>query len=119
MNKLWRLLPALVLLLPIAAASRTMPGQPGTILSQGQEPAIQAMQGELVKVDLENGNFTIKLENEQEVQFQFDSNTSVEGKENGIQGLSAETGTRLVVRYKETEGKKLATRIEIKKIETW
>jgi hypothetical protein len=115
MKKLLRSLPALILLLPLAAFSRTLPAWSGAMGFVGQDHEVQMLEGELVKVDLENRTFTIKLEDKEEVQFQFDGNTMVEGKENGVQGLAGDTGTRLAVRYKESEGKKTATKIEIKK----
>jgi hypothetical protein len=73
------------------------------------------IQGKLVKVDLENQTFTIKLENDDEVKFEFDSSTSVEGKDTGVKSLADEPGTPLVVRYTESDGRKKATKIEIKK----
>jgi hypothetical protein len=56
---------------------------------------------------------TIKLENGDSVQFQYNSDTKEEGSQNGIQGLSTDTGTQVSVQYKEQSGKKVATRIEI------
>ena len=90
---------------------------PASYLAAPQPASEQAKdtmaKGELVKVDTANQTFTIKLANDEELQFQYDSDTKVEGSENGIQGLSADSGTHVAVYYTEKEGRKLATRIEI------
>ncbi len=75
----------------------------------------QMAQGELVKVDTDHQNFTVKLENNQEMEFEYNADTKVEGSQNGIQGLASDSGTKVVVYYRDESGKRVATRIEIKK----
>ena len=69
--------------------------------------------GELLKVDAASQTFTIRQANDEEMQFKYDSNTKVEGSQNGVQGLSSETGTSVTVHYREQSGQKIATRIEV------
>ena len=120
MRKLGKVLPIWLPMLAALVCTAAVPAfaaglKPASALSQ--DPEILTAQGELVKVDLENKTLTIKTEKGDEMSFQYDSNTSVEGKEKGVEGLSSESGTSLVVRYKDKDGKKLAIKIEIKKAE--
>ncbi len=86
-------------------------------LLAAQESEAKSAEGELVKVDLDNHTLTIKLENGDEMQFLFNSDTAVEGRDNGVQGLTSDAGTRLTITYKDDAGKKIATKITIKKSE--
>ncbi len=118
MQNPWKVIPLLLL----ATAFTTVNAVPAPIKSPAGMPLEAAenhmMQGELVKVDTDKQTFTIKLENGEEIQFQYDSNTKVEGRENGVQGLSTESGSHLTVHYTERSGKRMATRIEIKERES-
>ncbi len=109
-------------LLLLAIACTTVSAVPAPIKSPVGMPVETAeshmMQGELVKVDTDKQTFTVKQENGEEILFQYDANTKVEGRENGVQGLSAESGSHLTVHYTERAGKRLATSIEIKERES-
>ncbi len=80
-----------------------------------QSAEAKTAQGELVKVDADNHMFTIKQENGEEMQFQYDATTEVQGSQTSVQGLATQTGTRVTVQYTESADKKLARRIEIQK----
>ena len=113
MQRILRILPLFLLILSFAAAASAMQSEPQTTPAQTTEK--QSVGGELVKVDAANQTLTVKQENGEEVQFQYDSNTKVEGSQNGVQGLSSETGARVTVQYAEGSGKRMATVIEINK----
>lgn len=118
MRKASNLLFLLVLALSVAAMGKVVSIQAASSHDLiAQEPEVKTVRGELTKVDLESQTLTIKLENGDEVQFAYDSDTMVEGRENGVQGLASDTGTMLTVHYKEDSGKKIATKIVIKKSE--
>ncbi len=112
MRRLWKVLPLLAFALTIMTAGKAVSANGGFA---AQDPEVKIAEGELVKVDLENQTLTIKMENGDEMQFLYNSDTAVEGRENGIQGLSSDAGTRLTVRYTEDSGKRIATKIAIKK----
>jgi hypothetical protein len=80
---------------------------------QSSSQSDQVAQGVLMSVDTTNQTLTIKDANDQEMQFQYNSSTKVEGNPKGVQGLSSETGTRLRVHYKQESGQRLATWIEV------
>ena len=118
MRKLWKVLPIFLLTLTFAAAARAIPAQSDQGTELGQASQQRAVQGELVKVDTDNQTLIIKQENGEEMQFQYNSNTKVIGRENGVQGLSGDTDTRLTVHYMEVSWGKIATTIEINKKES-
>ena len=115
MSKLWRVLPILLLVLAFAAAPTVVQAQPVRTAVSGQSQDEKQAQGELLKVDTEAMTLTIKNAGGEEIEFHYNADTKVEGTSNGIQGLSTQTGTRVVIRYKEQSDSKLATRIEIVK----
>lgn len=86
---------------------------------QQQEPQTareQMARGELVSVDADNNMLTIKTSSGEQMQFAYDSDTKVEGSDSGVQGLSTQTGSQLMIHYREGDnGRKMATRIEIVK----
>jgi hypothetical protein len=114
LQKPWKVLPIIMLALAIASVMSVVPARSAVAMPE-QAGASHMTQGELVSVDATSQTFTIKQENGVEMQFLYDSNTKVEGKDNGVQGLAAETGSQLTVHYTERSGKKLATQIEIRK----
>ncbi len=115
MSKLWRVLPILLLVLAFAATPPVVQAQPNRTVVSRQASDEKLAQGELLKVDTEAMTLTIKNTEGSDIQFQYNSDTKVEGTTNGIQGLSTKTGTRVVIHYKEQSDRKLATRIEIAK----
>jgi len=116
MQKALKLLAVLVFALAIAATGRAVSVRAAdSPLGVSQDTTVKIVQGELTKVDMEGHSLTIKLEKGDEMQFEYDSSTTVEGRENGIQGLASDTGARLTIHFKEESGKKIATRIIINK----
>ncbi len=110
MKNVWKAFPLVLLALAFAAGTRAIPSLSASV----QSPESKSLMGELVKVDLENKTFTIKSDDD-EIMFQYDQELKVEGRENGIQGLATETGIQITVYYTEEDGKRLASKIEIKK----
>ena len=113
MSKFVKGLSFLLLALTVGALSFSIPAQSAPRMGDEQASSEMVAQGELLKVDTTSQTFTIKQVNDEEMQFQYDSSTKVEGSQNGVQGLSSATGTRVTVYYKEQSGQKIATRIEI------
>lgn len=108
MKNLYKVLPIFVVALALAAFSTTVVAQ-----DPGQQPMVA--RGELLKVDTSNNTFTIRAENGQEMEFNYNSSTKVEGATTSIAGLSNETGNEVTVHYKEENGKMWAERIDVKK----
>ncbi len=116
MQKALKMLPVLVFALAIATEANAVSVRAAdSPLGVSQDAAEKVVRGELTKVDMESHSLTIKLEKGDEMQFEYDSNTAVEGRENGVQGLASDTGASLTIHYKEESGKKIATRIVITK----
>jgi lipopolysaccharide export LptBFGC system permease protein LptF len=103
----------LLLAFTVGALSFSIPAQSAPRAGVEQASTELMARGELLKVDSTGQTFTIKQENDEEMQFQYNSSTKVEGSQNGVQGLSSETGTRVTVYYTEQSGAKIATKIEI------
>ena len=117
MSKLWRPFPILLLALAIVAVAAATPVLTAASVTQDQSSKEKMIRGELVKVDTEHMTLTIKDPSGTEIEFQYNTDTKVEGSTNGVQGLSTQTGTHLAVHYVEQTDQKLATRIEITKIQ--
>ncbi len=115
MSKLWRVLPIVLLVLAFAATPTVVRAEADRTAVFGQSNDEKQAQGELLKVDTEAMSLTIKNAGGEEIEFRYNADTKVEGTSNGIQGLSTQTGTRVVIHYKEQSDNKLATRIEIVK----
>ncbi len=113
MTKFARGLSLFLLAFTVGAFSCSIPAQSAPRIGDEQASSELVARGELLKVDTASQSFTIKQANDQEMQFQYNSSTKVEGSQNGVQGLSSETGTRVTVYYKEQSGHKVATKIEI------
>lgn len=106
----------IVLAATFAAIAPVQPAQ-ASMARQSDTEKDRVAEGELGKVDTTKQTFTLKTGNNLELEFRYDSNTKVEGGRSGVQGLSSETGTRVMVYYQENSGQKLATKIEIRKKE--
>ncbi len=76
--------------------------------------AEKSASGELTRVDSMAKTFTIKSEEGTNMEFQYSDQTVVVGGEKGVQGLSSSEGSKVTVYFTEKEGKRQATRIEIK-----
>ncbi len=82
-------------------------------LAQASE-AEKSASGELTRVDSMAKTFTIKSDEGTNMEFQYSDQTVVVGGEKGVQGLSSDEGSKVTVYFTEKEGKRQATRIEIK-----
>ncbi len=76
--------------------------------------AEKSASGELTRVDSMAKTFTIKSDDGTVMDFHYSDQTVVVGGEKGVQGLSSSQGSKVTVFYTEAEGKRQATRIEIK-----
>lgn len=108
----WKTVPAALLMLAMAAFS--------VAVAQDQPQSQQSMDnktatGNLVSVDSSSKMVTIKQASGEQMQFEYDANTKVEGSQNSVQGLASETGTSVTIYYTESAGKNLASRIEVHK----
>ncbi len=117
MLRLWRVVPTVLLAVAFVIFARVNSGSSYTNPTAVQSPEVKSVTGVLKNVDSEHQTFTLKLENDEEIVFQYDQDTKVEGRESGVQGLSSDTGIQLTVYYTEEDGKNVVTKIEIKKSE--
>ncbi len=115
MNNRWKTMSLFLLTLAIVALPAGVQAQPHHLAVSAQANSEKVAQGELVRVDTEAQTLTIKSPTGEEIDFQYNSDTKVEGSTSGVQGLSTKTGTRLMVHYKDQSSSKLAVRVEIVK----
>jgi hypothetical protein len=111
MRHLWKAVPVVLLTLSIAVMAGAVAQAQDSAQSMENKTAI----GNLVRVDTDAKTLSIKQENGEQMQFDYDANTKVEGSQTTVQGLASEAGTSVTVTYIEKAGKKLASRIEVKK----
>jgi hypothetical protein len=64
-----------------------------------QEPEVQNFQGVLLSVDTEERTLTIQDSDERLMTFAYNDETEVVGSEDGVQGLSSESGTPVRASY--------------------
>ena len=69
--------------------------------------------GELVKVDADAKNITIKGADGIETGFAYSDATEVAGGRDGVAGLATKAGTKVTVHFKSDAGTKTATKIEV------
>jgi hypothetical protein len=117
MQHLRKTIPVVLLMLAMTAFSGVVAV---SAQDQPQSQSQQAMDnktatGNLVSVDTSTKMLTIKQPSGEQLQFEYDANTKVEGSQNSVQGLASETGTSVTVYYTESGGKNLASRIEVHK----
>ncbi len=120
MTRFFRALPFVLLAIAFAAMPPAAAAQANPTGISGQSTEDKTVRGELLKVDMDNLTLTIKNADGDEVEFVYTSDLKVEGIENGVEGLSTKTGTKLIVHYKmqtdeEQNQKMVATKIEIAK----
>jgi hypothetical protein len=89
-------------------------------LAYGQEkgaPPAQAadkvFEGQLTKMDATAKWIAVKGAGDAEMRFDYTDSTQITGSEKSVQGLAGKTGTELKVSYRESAGKRTATKIEI------
>ncbi len=117
MRRFLRALPILALALAFTALVPATPANAMSPALTAQSSSTTVVSGELLKVDTTSQTFTVKQSNGQDIEFQYNSDTKVEGSDSGVQGLASETGTRVTVHYKEESGQRMATMIQINKKE--
>jgi hypothetical protein len=72
----------------------------------------RTFEGQLSKVDADARAITVKGATAEMV-FAYSDATQIVGADGKVQGLASRTGTALKVTYREADGKRTATRIEI------
>jgi lipopolysaccharide export system protein LptA len=70
-------------------------------------------EGELINVDLNQNQVTIKTSDDKELRFTFNEQTQVAGDEKGVQGLTPKPGTRVKIQYRTSGETHTAIRIEV------
>ncbi len=115
MSNRWKILSIVMLTLALVVMPAGLQAQPNRPAAPAQSTNDKVAQGELVKVDIDAQTLTIRNATGEEIEFQYNADTKVEGSTSGVQGLSTKTGTRLMVHYKEQTDSKLAIRVEIVK----
>ncbi len=115
MGKHWTIHAILLVVVATLAAATPLVATPAlqTQTEQASQEHDNVSQGVLSRVDTESQKFWIKGQNGEEIEFQYDSKTQVEGAAEGVQGLASETGTRLRVHFVAKSDQKLATKIEM------
>jgi hypothetical protein len=108
MTKFWKHAGALAMILSLAAFAGAM-----STLQQPKQQPEQILEGALVAIDVSTHVLTVKGADNKEIQFTFTADTPVVGADNGVQGLTGKTGTRLKVHYKVQGESRMATRIEV------
>jgi hypothetical protein len=75
------------------------------------QTAERVFEGQLVKVDVDAKSITVK--GAAEMMFDYTDATQIAGADGKIQGLASRTGAPLKVTYREAQGKRTATKIEV------
>jgi len=70
--------------------------------------------GDLKSVDSTAKKLVLTTSEGTDMEFMYDDQTQIEGASGTVEGLSANTGTRVKVFYKEDNGQNKATRIKVK-----
>jgi hypothetical protein len=70
--------------------------------------------GDLKKVDSDAKTLVVTTSAGGDMEFLYDDHTEIVGAGGTVEGLSASTGTRVSVFYKEENGQNKATRIKVK-----
>ena len=89
----------------------------------GEHQTELSMSGSLKSVDPDSKTLVISCSdastgNTTEAEFTYDESTTIMGAQSTIEGLSTSSGSQVTVYYKEDDGKKKATRIEVQAAST-
>jgi len=78
------------------------------------------MTGELQKVDMGAKTFSIRVDNGMEQTFKFDNDTTVLGLQGkaSIRDLVGKEGSEVSVRWQDSEGGKMSTRVDVTQVST-
>ncbi|MFB3906441.1 MAG: hypothetical protein ACE15E_23600 [Acidobacteriota bacterium] len=79
--------------------------------TQGQEKSVM---GDLKRIDSDAKKVVVTTSTGTDMEFLYDDSTQVVGAGGTIEGLSASTGTKVTVFYKEEGGQNKATKIQVK-----
>ena len=74
------------------------------------------IKGELTQINLDNKTMVVRLENGMVQTFKFDSDTAIVGLVNQPGSLVGKEGSELAVQWKEKNGTKIATAIEVTQV---
>ena len=87
---------------------------------KGEVQRNDEMGGELQRVDMAAKSFSIRIDNGMEQTFKFDSDTLVMGLQGkpSIRDLIGKEGSELTVQWRDADGAKMATRIDVIQIST-
>jgi hypothetical protein len=105
-----------VLATPAAvSAQEPVPTPEPQTQQQAQEPESSTLEGELVSVDAEAKEITVKRESGEEVVIAYSDATEISGAQNDAAGLATMTDARVTVHFTEDEQTraKTATRIVV------
>jgi hypothetical protein len=101
------------------------PGTSGTYQPRPAPPPKGEVQqneitGELQKVDMGAKTFSIRVDNGMEQTFKFDSDTPVLGLQGkaSIRDLIGKEGSEVSVRWQDSDGTKVATRVDVTQVST-
>jgi hypothetical protein len=107
---------------PALAGAQAPPPSPSPVPTQAPAPAPMAAdhrmakaetaKGELVKIDVDAKNITIKAADGVETVFAYTDTTEVAGRD-GVAGLATKAGTKVTVHFVSNAGTKTATKIEV------
>lgn len=117
---------------PRPAHNRNNPTDEHAGALNGNQPLNQDAKGELTHLDLAGKTFGIRLEKGMEQTFKFDDTTVLTGLENSppptkkaskndkspLRNLSGKEGSELTVRWRDENGLKMATNIEVTQVIT-
>jgi hypothetical protein len=71
------------------------------------------LKGELLRVDLPNKRFAVRVANGMEQTFEFDDSTMVTGPVSQMGNLMAKEGSEVTVQWRDDNGAKLASNIDV------
>ena len=101
------------------------PGNTGTYQPRPAPPPkgevqINEMTGELQRVDMGAKTFSIRVDNGMEQTFKFDNDITVLGLQGkaSVRDLIGKEGSEVTVRWRDAEGAKMATRVDVTQIST-
>ena len=96
----------LVIVVAVAASSG------GGLLAQA--PARSVVQGELARLDPAARKIVVKTDRGSQIQFEYTTDTVVNGTEKTVAGLGGRTGAVVTVQYEKQETRLLALHIEVR-----
>ncbi len=83
-------------------------------------PVNQGMKGELLRIDTPTKTISVRVENGMVQTFKVDDNTIVLGLENqpSVRGLVGKEGSEVTIQWREDNGAKMASNIEVTQVST-